>query len=110
MMVPFCFSEKLPFFHATIQDCLVQTHWHYHAFCHAPETLPYCQIRLRMDPLSRLHPFRRAALTPQSTYTLYAKHARFWGKRSDYVLLPCAVKPLCVPNILGFSLLPNESP
>lgn len=110
MVVPFAFSEKLPFFHATIQDRLVQTHWHYHAFCHATETLPVCQTKLRTDPLTRLHPVRHAALKPQSTYTLYAKHARFWGKRSDYIILPCAVKPLCVPNLLRVTLLPNESP
>lgn len=110
MVVPSCFSEKPPFFHATIQDRQVQTHWHYHAFCNATETLPVCQTKLRTDPLIRLHPVRHAALKPDSTYTIYAKHARFWGKRSDYIILPCAVKPLCVPTLLRVTLLPSESP
>lgn len=63
-----------------------------------------------MDPLTRLHPFQHAALKPESTYTLYAKHTRFWGRRSDYIILPCAVKPLCAPALVRVALLPNESP
>lgn len=87
---------------------MVQKHWHYHAFCHATEVLPTCQTKLQTDPLTRLHPFRRGSLKPQRTYTLYAKHNRFWGKRSDYLLLPRAVKPLCVPGLMRISLHPNE--
>lgn len=67
-------------------------------------------MALQTDPLTRLHRFRLQALNPDTIYTLYANHTNFWGKRSDCLLFPSDVTPLCVPNLLRISFLPSEQP
>ena len=103
-------SEKLPYFHATIHQLRVQRHWHYHAFCCSKRSLPPCTKSLEVNVLAQLHPFHRQALKIKATYTAYANHDRFWGRRSDFLLLPGAHGHFCVPDLMHPFLRVTELP